>query len=104
MTLFMHPLIQKDERPTFQKVLTKSGNRTVRVVFEPPVEPGNRSDEVLKGLVSLGCSQERANSKYVAINIPSTVDLNSVRDYLIKCDAQWEHADPTYDELYPADA
>ena len=98
------PLDPEDERPTFQKVLTKSGNRTVRVVFEPPVEPGNRSDEVLKGLVSLGCSQERANSKYVAINIPSTVDLNSVRDYLIKCDAQWEHADPTYDELFPADA
>jgi len=98
------PVDPVDGRPTFQKVLTKSGNRTVRVVFDPSIEPGNRSDEVLKGLVALGCSYEGANSKYIAVNIPSPVDLNAVRDYLIKCQAQWEHADPTYAELYPSDA
>jgi hypothetical protein len=94
------PIDQGDGRPTFQKVLTRSGNRTIRVVFHPPIEPGNRSDEVLKGLLALGCSYEGANSKYIAVNIPPPVDLNAVRDYLIKCDAQWEHADPTYAELY----
>lgn len=98
------PVDPEDGRPTFQKVLSKSGNRTVRVVFDPPTEPSNRSDEVLKGLVALGCSYEGANPKYVAVNIPPVVDLNSVRDYLVKCDVQWEHADPTYAELYPSDA
>lgn len=98
------PVDPEDGRPTFQRVLTKSGNRTVRVFFDPPIEPGNSSDEVLKGLISLGCSQERANSKYVVINVPPTVDLGSVGDFLVKCDAQWEHADPTYDELYPTNA
>jgi hypothetical protein len=98
------PADPDDGRPIFQKVLTKSGNRTVRVVFDLPIEPGNRSDEVLKGLVALGCSYEGANSKYIAVNIPPVIELNAVRDYLIKCDAQWEHADPTHAELYPTDA
>ena len=98
------PADPDDGRPTFQKVLTKSGNRTVRVVFDLPIELGNRSDEVLKGLVALGCSCEGANSKYIAVNIPPVIELNAVRDYLIKRDAQWEHADPTYAELYPTDA
>jgi hypothetical protein len=98
------PLDPDDGRPTFEKALSKSGNRTVRVVFDPPIEPGNRSAEVLKGLVALGCVYEGANSKYIAVNIPPVVELNAVRDYLIKCDANWEPADPTDDELYPADA
>lgn len=90
--------------PTFVRVLRKSGNRTVRVVFEPPVADGNASDDVLQGLVRLGCSYEGANSRYISINIPPSTELAEVRDYLIGRDAQWEHADPTYDELSPDEA
>jgi uncharacterized protein DUF4265 len=98
------PFDPDEGHPTFQKILTKSGNRTIRVIFDAPVETGNRSDEVLQGLVAIGCGYEGANSKYFAVNIPPVVDLNAVRDYLIKCGAQWEYADPTYDELYPSNA
>jgi len=98
------PFDADEGRATFQRVVSKSGNRTVRVVFDPPIEPGNRSDEVLKGLVALGCDYERANSKYVVVNTPSGVELTAVRDYLVECDATWEHADPTYTELHPNDA
>jgi len=82
------PADPDDGRPTFQKVLTKSGNRTVRVVFDLPIELGNRSDEVLKGWWPWAAAA-RANSKYIAVNIPPVIELNAVRDYLIKCDAQW---------------
>jgi len=39
-----------EERPTFQRVVRKSGNRTVRVIFEPAVEAGNSSDQCFRDL------------------------------------------------------
>jgi Domain of unknown function (DUF4265) len=90
-------------RPTFQRVVKKSGNRTVRVIFDPPVEDGNRSDKMLQGLVALGCSYEGANRGYMSINIPAEVKLQHVREYLIFKEAQWEHADPSHSELFPDD-
>jgi hypothetical protein len=95
------PFDKDEERHTFQRVVSKSGNRTIRIVFEPPVENGNESDRVLQGLVSLGCSYEGANKKYISVNIPPKVELEAVRKYLINCNATWEHGDPTYAELFP---
>ena len=92
-----------EARPTFQRVIKKSGNRTVRVIFEPPVEAGNSSDQLLQGLVALGCSYEGANPGYMSINIPAFVQLEVVRDYLIFKQANWEYADPRYSELFPND-
>ena len=93
-----------EERPTFQRVLKKSGNRTIRVIFDPPVEDGNTSDQVLQGLVALGCSYEGANRAYMSINVPPGVELHHVCEYLIAKKAQWEHADPSYSELFPNEA
>jgi hypothetical protein len=95
------PFDKDEERPTFQRVVSKSGNRTIRVIFELPVEKGNESDRVLQGLISLGCSYEGANKKYISVNIPPAVQLEAVRKYLIERDATWEHCDPTYAELFP---
>ena len=55
------PLDPAEDRATFRRVVKKSGNRTVRVIFDPPVKDGNESDQVLQGLVELGCSYEGAN-------------------------------------------
>jgi hypothetical protein len=87
--------------PTFQRVLRKSGNRTVRVLLSEPAQPGNTSDAVLDGLVALGCDYEGANRTYISVNVPPTVVLDHVRDYLVRSGVQWEHADPTYAELHP---
>jgi hypothetical protein len=102
--VILAPYNKQEGFPTFQSVLEASGNRTVRVFFEPPVAPGNSSDQVLQGLVALGCSYEGANRKYISVNIPPGVELQQVRSYLIKQEAQWEHADPTYDSLFPGGA
>lgn len=87
--------------PTFRRVLSKSGNRTVRVIFEPPIEPGNVSDDLLHGLLALGCSYEGASSSYLAINVPPGVELSAVAVFLVDRNATWEYADPSYDELFP---
>jgi hypothetical protein len=85
--------------PTFESVLSKSGNRTIRIIFDEPAEDGSSSKAILDHLVSLGCGYEGANRRYIAVNIPSSVELSTVRNYLAEQHAEWEHADPTYDEV-----
>ncbi|MBJ7575482.1 DUF4265 domain-containing protein [Luteimonas sp. MC1828] len=94
----------QEQMPTFQSVAERSGNRTVRVMFDPSVAPGNASEQILHGLEEIGCSFERAHSGYVSVNVPPVVDLDKVRSYLIAKNAQWEHADPTYESLFPGEA
>ncbi len=98
------PFSETEGLPAFQFILAKSGNRTVRVIFDAPIEDGNESDKVLQGLVALGCSYEGANRKYVSINVPPDVELDEVCNYLVENDAKWEHADPAYETLYSEDA
>jgi hypothetical protein len=97
------PLDPQDQRPTFASVLEKSGNRTVRVLFDAPAEPGSEAEQLLGRLVAMGCDYEDANRRYVAINIPPAVELAAVRDVLVDNALTWEHADPSYSELYPDD-
>lgn len=98
------PFSESEGLPTFERVVKKSGHRTIRIIFNPPVQDGNESDAVLQGLVSLGCTYEGANRGYMAIDVPPNVKLDVVRQYLIEKAAQWEHADPTYAELFPDEA
>lgn len=95
------PFSDADGMPTFESVVVKSGNRTVRIIFDPPVASGNPADAVVQGLVSLGCSYEGANACYLSVSIPAAVDLQAVCAYLIHHEVQWEHADPSYDVIYP---
>jgi Domain of unknown function (DUF4265)/Uncharacterized protein conserved in bacteria (DUF2314) len=87
----------------FKRVVEKSGNRTVRVILDPPSDKSRKSMKVLESLVEMGCSYEGANPGYIAVNIPPEVDLEPVCDFLSKTGQQWEHADPAYDDLYPDD-
>jgi hypothetical protein len=98
------PVSPEEQMPTFQSVLVKSGNRTIRLICDPPVSEANASDQVLQGLVTLGCSYEGANRSYFSINVPPGVELEQVCAYLIEVHAQWEHADPTYESLHPDEA
>jgi hypothetical protein len=99
--IVLAPHDPQEQMPTFQSVSERSGNRTVRAIFDLPLAPGNASDQILQGLAEIGCSFERAHSGYVSINVPPGTDLEQVRSYPIARDAQWEHADPTYDSLFP---
>lgn len=98
------PYSDEEQRPTFVETVEKSGHRTVRIVFDPPVEDGNESDRRLSEIVALGCSYEGANTSYICIDIPPHTDFDKVRDYLIRHEVNFEHADPTYEDLFGSDA
>jgi hypothetical protein len=95
------PYSAEEGFPTFQRVVSKSGNRTIRVVLAEPAHPGNDGDLLLQGLVDLGCSYEGMNSRLISINLPPETEMMRVRRYLIERDVDWEHADPRYDDLFP---
>ena len=97
------PLDADEERPLFRHVHRKSGNRTIRVIFDPPVEEGNASDKKLKKIVELGCSFEGANNSYIVLNIPADIELDAISQFLTSEEVQWEHADPSYEKLYGSD-
>ncbi len=88
------PFSAEDGLPTFQAVVRKSGNRTVRVIFESSLE----AEKSLPGITALGCSYEGMKNRYVAINIPVGIELASVCDYLTELEVMWEYADPNQEE------
>ena len=93
-----------DEKfPTFERVISKSGHKTIRIVFETPATEGSESYKVLQQLVSLGCSYEGANKLYICIDIPPEVEIDRIRQFAIQHSLQFEHADPTYSELFPGE-
>ena len=98
------PFDDGEQFPTFQKVVSKSGNRTIRIIFDLPFESGNESEALVNRLVTMGCDFEGANKKYIVINIPPLVELDAVAKELIDADVEWEYADPTYGELFPNEA
>lgn len=87
--------------PEFVRVVEKSGHRTIRVILRPPTDESPESQAVLAGLRELRCSYEGANRSYIAVDVPSLVQLEDVRQFLISTGQQWEHADPPYEELFP---
>ena len=94
------PLDADEGLPVFVRVISKSGNRTIRVVFDLPVAVGNESQRLLDETISLGCSYEGANPSYIVLNVPAEVQLSRVAETLIKSGVTWEHADPTHEELH----
>jgi hypothetical protein len=84
----------EDGFPVFKKVVKKSGNKTVRIIFSPPVEDGNASAGILARLVEKGCTYEGMNAAYISVNIPPEIPLFDIRDFLEERALTWEHADP----------
>ncbi len=85
--------------PRFRKVIQKSGNRTLRLILDPPANQSPDAQKILDKITDMGCSYEGANPKFVAVNIPPAVNLRKICDFLSKKGCQWEHADPIYDEI-----
>ena len=85
---------REGELPTLVRVVQKSGNRTIRVVLDPPADQSEESATILDWLVELGCSYEGAGPGFLSINIPPEVELEAVCGCLNAADLTWEHADP----------
>ena len=94
------PYSEEEKRPVFMETVKKSGHRTIRISFDCPVEDGNESDKCLKEIVALGCSYEGATPSYICIDIPPDANFEEVRNFLVIKGVNFEHADPTYEELF----
>jgi hypothetical protein len=90
----------KGEFPAFVRVVKKSGNRTIRIIFKPGIDKSRKAKAVVERLVDMGCSYEGAHPGFIAVNIPAKVDLVAVGAYVTSKRRRWEHADPTYAEIY----
>lgn len=88
-------LPQADGLPLFTRVVKKSGYRTIRVRHEVRVP-----QQLLDRLVKLGCSYEGANPRFIAIDVPPETELSPVVSELVSSSVEWEHADPTYEQLH----
>jgi hypothetical protein len=95
------PYCEKRDVPVFGSVLSKSGNRTLRIIFGSALISRWSSKRLLGLLASSGCTYERANKNYVSLVVPSAVDIGAIRKVLRNAGARWEQADPAYDGLYP---
>ena len=91
-----------DPYPYLVRVVKKSGHKTVRVILSESVKESKCSRNILKELSEMGCGYEGTDgAKYFVINIQPHCDFWSVCNYLTKNEINWEHADPTWAELYP---
>ena len=88
-----------DGQLQFLRVISKGGNRTVRIRSEAPF-----TDEWLGKVEALGASYEGANRCYIGVNIPAETELSVITSFLTAEGVEWEHADPTYAELYGEEA
>jgi hypothetical protein len=58
------------------------------------------ADDVLEGLLKMGCSYEGMQPRLIAVNVPPAVDLSAVVEFLKRqTGLQWEYADPTYEQM-----
>lgn len=83
----------------FTKIVSKSGNRTIRISSERSRFDDERYERLLAHLVAQGCSYEGMNSKLISITVPPEKDLDIVSGILNQENVLWESADPTYDQL-----
>jgi glycopeptide antibiotics resistance protein len=84
----------------FVRVVERSGNRTIRLMFADEMADTSERKKLLDGLVALGCSYEGMFGKVISITVRREVDLGGVAEHLTATGLRWEYADPTYDDLF----
>lgn len=85
----------------FVRTLRKSGNRTVRVIFQNCRTEDPPAQIILSELLRLGVTAEGFQPLLVSLNVPPSTELQVVADFLTEqAGLTWEYADPTYDEIY----
>jgi len=78
---------------TFVRVVEKSGHRTVRCVADESRTEATHRDLVHE-LATRGLRCEAILDKYFTIDVPPSVGLDTIVEFLITRGWRWEHADP----------
>lgn len=90
----------RDGRLRFAEVVEKSGNRTLRLIFARLSIQSEAAQTILENVGALGCRYDNSQAAVIAINVPADASLAEVAEYLKTLGMWWEHADPTFAELY----
>ena len=83
-----------------RRVVAKSGHRTIRIILSSDPRNDAGAKLVLNEISALGCTYEGANGQYVAVDLPPEVNMEKVVRFLTEREVEWEHADPSYEQLY----
>jgi hypothetical protein len=93
--------LAEDQFLEYVRCVRKSGNRTLRVIFQEYRSEDQSAKEILRELRNLGCSYEGMQPRMISINVPPRVDLEDITGFLTEQSGlQWEYADPTYEEVH----
>ncbi len=76
------------------RVLEKSGNRTVRVLFDQPVETSEFTMSAIETLSDLGCQISGGSGVFFTLNLPPDCSLDDVLAFLESKDVGYHCADP----------
>lgn len=71
-------VIVKNENLYYKKTVKSSGNSTIRVIFFDE----EKTDECISHLEEIGCDFEKFSSNFISINIPITLNIEIVLNYL----------------------
>jgi hypothetical protein len=74
-------------KPEVQEVVKRSGNKTLRVFFNQELSE-EAQESVLSSLQNLNVSWERADERYVAIDVHPEADYDAVCDSLLESENQ----------------
>jgi hypothetical protein len=75
------PFSQNELRPTFERVVSKGGLRTLRIYFDKDVISIETRDQVLASLKSLGCGYEGMSKYYIVIDFPPEVKMADITSF-----------------------
>ena len=89
----------RDGQLHFDRVILKSGFRTLRVRSEHAVP-----QSLLDALVEVGCKYEGARPTFIGIDVPAHVELSVATELLVASGLEWEYADPTYENIFGPEA
>ena len=89
---------EPDGLPFVVRVLEKSGYRTLRIRSDKSIP-----EQLLEAIKSAGASYEGATRNFMAVDVPPGIVLESIVSLVTASGIEWEYADPTYEQLYPAD-
>ena len=102
--LSLHDIVEavpQDEGfPLVTRVVAKSGNKTLRIIFNGEVGKSKKTETILDDLEEFGCEFECASPTYVVVTIPSNSDFDRITNHLTDNDLKWEYGDPSSKTLF----
>lgn len=82
--------------PVFKRIISKSGHRTIGVVFGVDVEKGSSEMDLLQQIQDAGCDPVFCNAYCITIDVPSKVDIDQITRLLDDSNLEfdWSIRDP----------